>query len=98
MMRQYLSFKEKHPDAILFFRMGDFYEMFFSDAELAARELGLTLTTRDKNKPNPIPSRASVTSASLYEPPARWNSRNPKTRKSIPSPQTMIDRTGRSRR
>jgi len=55
MMRQYLSVKEKHPDAILFFRMGDFYEMFFADAEIAARELGLTLTTRDKGKADAIP-------------------------------------------
>ncbi len=54
-MRQYLSFKEKHPDAILFFRMGDFYEMFFADAELAARELGLTLTSRDKGREGSIP-------------------------------------------
>ncbi len=55
MMRQYLSFKEKHPDAVLFFRMGDFYEMFFADAELAAKELGLTLTSRDKGKENGVP-------------------------------------------
>ena len=54
-MRQYLSFKEKHPDAVLFFRMGDFYEMFFADAELAAKELGLTLTSRDKQKENGVP-------------------------------------------
>ncbi len=55
MMRQYLSLKEAHPDAVLFFRMGDFYEMFFEDAELAAKVLGLTLTTRDKGRPDPIP-------------------------------------------
>ena len=55
MMRQYLAVKEKHADTVLFFRMGDFYEMFFGDAELAARELGLTLTTRDKGKENGIP-------------------------------------------
>jgi len=54
-MRQYLSFKERHRDAILFFRMGDFYEMFFADAELAARELGLTLTSRDKGKEGSVP-------------------------------------------
>jgi DNA mismatch repair protein MutS len=54
-MRQYLSFKERHPDAILFFRMGDFYEMFFADAELAARELGLTLTSRDKGREGSVP-------------------------------------------
>jgi DNA mismatch repair protein MutS len=55
MMRQYLSMKEKARDAVLLFRMGDFYEMFFEDAEMAARELGLTLTTRDKGKPDPVP-------------------------------------------
>ncbi len=46
MMRQYLAAKEKYPETILFFRLGDFYEMFFEDAKLAARELGLTLTSR----------------------------------------------------
>jgi DNA mismatch repair protein MutS len=45
--QQYLSVKRQHPDAIVFFRMGDFYEMFDGDAELAARELELTLTRRD---------------------------------------------------
>ena len=47
MMQQYLDIKEKHPDAILFFRLGDFYEMFFEDAKLASRELELTLTGKD---------------------------------------------------
>ncbi len=46
MMRQYLSIKEKHKDAVLFFRMGDFYEMFKSDAEEVSRILNLTLTSR----------------------------------------------------
>ena len=55
LMRQYLEIKERHPDAILFFRLGDFYEMFFEDAVLAARLLDLTLTTRDKGKEDPIP-------------------------------------------
>ena len=45
--QQYLSVKQQHPDAVVFFRMGDFYEMFDGDAELAARELELTLTRRD---------------------------------------------------
>ncbi len=45
--QQYLSVKRQHPDALLFFRMGDFYEMFDDDAELAARELEITLTRRD---------------------------------------------------
>jgi len=47
MMQQYLDIKEQHPDAILFFRLGDFYEMFFDDAKLASRELELTLTGKD---------------------------------------------------
>ncbi|MBQ1517920.1 MAG: DNA mismatch repair protein MutS [Clostridia bacterium] len=47
MMQQYLSIKEKNKDSILFFRLGDFYEMFFDDAILASRELDLTLTGRD---------------------------------------------------
>ena len=51
MMQQYLRIKELHPDCILFFRLGDFYEMFNEDAKLASRELELTLTSRDRGKP-----------------------------------------------
>ena len=51
MRRQYREIKERNQDCILFFRLGDFYEMFDEDAKLAARELDLTLTTRDRNKP-----------------------------------------------
>ena len=47
MMRQYLSVKEEFPDALLFYRIGDFYEMFFEDAETGSRELELVLTGRD---------------------------------------------------
>ncbi len=47
MMEQYMLIKEQHPDAILFYRLGDFYEMFFEDAKVASRELELTLTGRD---------------------------------------------------
>ena len=47
MLQQYLQVKSQHNDAILFFRLGDFYEMFFEDAELASRELEITLTSRD---------------------------------------------------
>jgi DNA mismatch repair protein MutS len=50
MMKQYLEIKEQNPDSILFFRLGDFYEMFADDARLASRELDLTLTSRDKGK------------------------------------------------
>ena len=50
MMRQYVEMKERHPDCLLFFRLGDFYEMFSEDARLASKELDLTLTTRDRGK------------------------------------------------
>ncbi|MFH1626135.1 MAG: DNA mismatch repair protein MutS [Pseudomonadota bacterium] len=55
MMKQYLEVKDAHKDAILFFRMGDFYEMFFEDAEIASKILGITLTSRDKNRENRVP-------------------------------------------
>ncbi len=55
MMKQYLAIKERYRDCILFFRMGDFYEMFFEDAVTAAPILEIALTTRDKNKKDPIP-------------------------------------------
>lgn len=55
MQKQYMEIKQKHPKEILFFRLGDFYEMFFEDAAVVSRELGLTLTSRsgDVNK-NPM--------------------------------------------
>ncbi|MFA1822199.1 DNA mismatch repair protein MutS [Virgibacillus oceani] len=55
MMKQYLKIKAEYKDAFLFFRLGDFYEMFFDDAILAARELEITLTKRDANQKDPIP-------------------------------------------
>jgi DNA mismatch repair protein MutS len=54
-MRQYLAAKAAYPDALLFFRMGDFYELFFDDAVVAAKALDLTLTSRNKGSPDPIP-------------------------------------------
>ncbi len=51
MQRQYRTIKEQHQDCILFFRLGDFYEMFDEDARIASGELDLTLTTRDRGKP-----------------------------------------------
>ncbi|MCP4268697.1 MAG: DNA mismatch repair protein MutS, partial [Candidatus Brocadiaceae bacterium] len=48
MMKQYMSIKQKNEDALLFFRMGDFYEMFHDDARIAAKVLGITLTSRSK--------------------------------------------------
>lgn len=50
MMQQYLATKEQNPGSILFFRLGDFYEMFFEDARIVSKELGLTLTSRSGNK------------------------------------------------
>ena len=54
-MRQFHQFKQKHPDCILFFRMGDFYETFYEDARTCSKVLGLTLTSRDKGSDNPVP-------------------------------------------
>jgi DNA mismatch repair protein MutS len=48
MLQQYIEIKSFHEDAILFYRMGDFYEMFFEDAVLAAKVLGITLTSRSR--------------------------------------------------
>lgn len=55
MMQQYLELKSQHPNDLLFFRMGDFYELFFDDAVEAAELLEITLTARDKKSANPIP-------------------------------------------
>ena len=55
LMRQYREIKAQHADAVLFFRMGDFYEMFLDDAKLAARELGLTLTSRNNGGAADVP-------------------------------------------
>lgn len=54
-MEQYLSFKRMHPDKLVLFQVGDFYEVFFDDAPLAAREMEIALTSRDSNKKNAIP-------------------------------------------
>src|SRR5229473_1329480 len=55
LMRQYAAIKKQHPNALLFFRLGDFYELFFEDAVVAARELQITLTSRNKEKDIAIP-------------------------------------------
>jgi DNA mismatch repair protein MutS len=55
MLRQYLEIKKRYPGTILFFRLGDFYEMFNEDAITGSRELGITLTARQKDSANPIP-------------------------------------------
>jgi len=54
MMQQYYGIKKNHADSILFFRMGDFYEMFNEDAKIASKILQITLTTRNKNQSNPV--------------------------------------------
>ncbi|MGB5012674.1 MAG: DNA mismatch repair protein MutS [Pyrinomonadaceae bacterium] len=55
MLRQYLEIKKSYPGTLLFFRLGDFYEMFNEDAILGSRELEITLTARHKDSPNPVP-------------------------------------------
>jgi DNA mismatch repair protein MutS len=55
MMQQYLQIKRENPDSILFFRLGDFYEMFMEDALLASKELEITLTGRDGGGEDRIP-------------------------------------------
>src|ERR1022692_4136994 len=55
LMRQYAAIKKDHPSALLFFRLGDFYELFFDDAILASRELQITLTSRNKEKGIAVP-------------------------------------------
>src|SRR5271166_2913454 len=55
LMRQYNSIKQQTPNALLMFRLGDFYELFFEDAVVAARELEITLTSRNKEKGAAIP-------------------------------------------
>ena len=54
MLRQYQELKRQHPGALLFFRLGDFYELFFEDAITGARELEITLTARHKERGAPI--------------------------------------------
>src|SRR3954462_1235091 len=55
MMKQYLEIKAANPDCLLFYRMGDFYELFFEDAEIASRALGIVLTKRGKHQGADIP-------------------------------------------
>src|SRR3954469_13714537 len=55
LMRQYAAIKKQHPNALLFFRLGDFYELFFDDAVVASRELQITLTSRNKERDQAVP-------------------------------------------
>jgi DNA mismatch repair protein MutS len=67
LMQQYREIKDRHQNAILFFRMGDFYEMFYEDAEVASRALGLTLTSRNNGGANEVPlAGVPVKAASDY--------------------------------
>ena len=66
MIRQYLEIKKQYPDAILFFRLGDFYEMFFDDARLASRELEITLTGRDGGAKSVSLCAASPTTLQIH--------------------------------
>ncbi len=55
MLRQYLDIKAQHPDGLLLFQMGDFYELFFQDAHNAAQALNIALTSRSRAEEEPIP-------------------------------------------
>ena len=55
MLAQYLELKARNPDALLLFRMGDFYETFFEDAQILAETAGVTLTSRDAKSDHPVP-------------------------------------------
>ena len=81
MMSQYLEIKRAHPDDLLFYRMGDFYEMFFDDAEQAAAALDITLTKRGKHQGADIPmcgvpvhAAESYLSAPIVRPAGRISS------------------------
>ena len=81
-MNQYLSVKREYPDAILLFRLGDFYEMFYDDAKTASKILGIALTSRDRSKKNPVPlcgvpsTAWSPTYQSFSEAERRWRFAN----------------------
>ena len=66
MMQQYLQIKDQNPDALLLFRVGDFYELFFDDAELVSRELELTLTGKECG----LSERAPMCGCLLYTSPS----------------------------
>ena len=55
LMRQWREVKSRHPDALVFFRVGDFYELFFGDAEEGSKLLGLTLTSRNNGSASAVP-------------------------------------------
>ena len=67
MMQQYLQTKEEYKDCILFYRLGDFYEMFFEDAELVSKELELTLTGKNCGMEERAPTDTRLPSASRWK-------------------------------
>ena len=75
MMKQYLEVKSAHPDDVLFFRLGDFYEMFGEDAMDVSRLLNLTLTHRGDQPRCGIPYHAATAAPSPRERPAQWTLR-----------------------
>ena len=70
--QQYLDFKRQYPDAIVMFRLGDFYEMFDDDAQIAARELDLVLTSRPIAKGDRIPMAVCRITPSRVTSPGWW--------------------------
>src|SRR5207244_3557278 len=95
MMQQYREAKERHPGMLLLFRMGDFYELFHDDAELASRVLGLTLTSRDGSIPMAgFPVRALDTHLRQAPCPRRAGGRADLTR---PRQRSFMAPTGRFR-
>src|SRR2546423_14624717 len=69
---QYLALKAQHPDAVLWFRMGDFYELFDDDAQLVARELHLTLTSREFGRGERVPMAGAPRPPPEGSPPRPW--------------------------
>src|SRR3546814_4660393 len=65
MLAQFFQVKREHPDCLLFYRMGDFYELFFEDAVVAAQALDITLTRRGQHQGEPIPMRSEEHTSEL---------------------------------
>ena len=97
LMEQFARIKRAHTDALLFFRVGDFYETFHDDAIEASRLLGITLTSRNKNDPEPIPLasvlccrnlRAMASVVRIAPNPSLRASASPSISRSISTPYT----------
>ena len=87
MMRQYMEIKEQNKDSILFFRLGDFYEMFGDDARKASRELDLTLTTRDKDKNKPFEEKIPMCGIPYHASDAYIARPSASRRRTLPPPR-----------